>query len=156
GVRVGMNVPYNFGTGAANNYTSGDVILGKCLQLGISAVELRSQPVEMFLGAPPAGAAAADMAKWRVSAPMAKAAEFRKIYEDAGVRTEIVKFDNILTFSDDVLDYCFDLAKGLGASAISCELPVNQVEAAKRLGAFADKHQMMIGFHGHTQMTPAI
>jgi sugar phosphate isomerase/epimerase len=30
------------------------------------------------------------------------------------------------------------------------------VEAAKRLGQFADKHKIMIGFHGHTAMTPAI
>ncbi len=32
GVQVGMNVPYNFGTG---NYTTGDEILAKCVQLGV-------------------------------------------------------------------------------------------------------------------------
>ena len=31
---------------------SGDDILKNCLRLGISAVELRTQPVEVFLGAP--------------------------------------------------------------------------------------------------------
>ena len=34
GVQVGMNVPYNFGTG---NFTSGDEILQKCLTLNCSA-----------------------------------------------------------------------------------------------------------------------
>ncbi len=46
GVQVGMNVPYNFGT----NNMSGDEVLERCVQLGISAVELRTQPVELFLG----------------------------------------------------------------------------------------------------------
>src|SRR4051794_3929390 len=49
GVQVGMNVPYNFGTTPA---LSGDEILQKCIDLGVSGVELRSQPVEAFLGVP--------------------------------------------------------------------------------------------------------
>ena len=157
GVQVGMNVPYNFG----NNNMSGDEVLARCLQLGISGVELRSQPVELFLGSPAmiTGApkpSAAELRKWRVSVPMSKVQEFRKTYEDAGVAIEIVKYDGILGFTDDVLDYSFELARTLGASAISCELPPAQVTEAKRLGVFADKHQMMIGFHGHTLMTPAL
>ena len=50
GVQVGMNVPYNFGTG---NYTPGDEILAKCVQLGCSGAELRAQPVELSSGRPP-------------------------------------------------------------------------------------------------------
>jgi sugar phosphate isomerase/epimerase len=168
GVQIGLNVPYDFG----NNLMSGDDVLDGCVKLGISAVELRSQPVELFMGVPPAlfaapqrgaapdpaarKAAAEDLQKWRASAPLSKAKDFRKKYEDAGVLIQILKFDNILNFSDEVLDYAFELAKGVGANAISCELPVNQVEASKRLGQFADKHKIMIGFHGHATMTPAI
>src|SRR6476661_305419 len=48
GVQVGLNVPYSFG----NNMMTGDETLDRCLQLGVSAVELRSQPVEQFLGVP--------------------------------------------------------------------------------------------------------
>jgi sugar phosphate isomerase/epimerase len=153
GVQVGMNVPYNFGTG---NYTSGEDILARCVRLGISAVELRAQPVEMFLGGPGQRANAESLRQFRQSAPMTRAADFRHTYENAGVAIEIVKYDGILAFADDELDYAFTLAAALGARAISCELPVNQVDASKRLGQFAEKHRMMIGFHGHTQMTPAI
>src|SRR3954470_19111442 len=64
GVQVGMNVPYNFGT----RTMSADETLDRCLQLGVSAVELRSQPVELFLGAPAAG----QLAAWRPTAPMEK------------------------------------------------------------------------------------
>ena len=170
GVQIGLNVPYDFG----NNLMSGDDVLDGCVKLGVSAVELRSQPVELFMGvasalltppgrgtAGPDAAAARktasdDLGKWRASAPMTKAKDFRRKYEDAGVLIQILKFDNILNFSDAALDYAFELAHTLGAGAISCELPVDNVEAAKRLGQFADKHKIMVGFHGHTAMTPAI
>jgi sugar phosphate isomerase/epimerase len=156
GVQVGMNAPYNFGSGAANNYMSGDEVLAKCLQLGISAVELRSQPVEASMGGPGRGSAADVLSTWRTSVPATAALAFRRKFEDAGVKIEILKFDGFTNFTDPVLDYAFELAKGVGARAISCELPVRQVEVARRLGQFADKHQIMIGFHGHTEMTPAL
>jgi len=49
-----------------------------------------------------------------------------------------------------VVEYCFALAKALGAHAISCEIPLSRT---KWLGAFADKHKMMVGYHGHTNIT---
>ena len=173
GVQVGLNVPYNFG----NNWLSGDETLARCVDLGVSAVELRSQPVELFLGspaAPPArGSAAAGggrgtptpeeaaarkaaadtLRKWRASVPMDTVKAFRKKYEDAGVRIEIVKYDGIYAMADDEIDYCFRLASTLGARAISCEMAVDDT---KRLGQFADKHKMMVGYHGHAKATPAM
>ena len=57
-----MNVPYNFGMG---NYMTGDEILSRSVQLGISGVELRMQPVELFMGSPEAATAAAAAARGR-------------------------------------------------------------------------------------------
>jgi sugar phosphate isomerase/epimerase len=165
GVQVGLNVPYSFG----NNMMTGDETLDRCLQLGVSGVELRSQPVEQFLGVPlnltsPRGrstpppdpaaqkANAEELSKWRAGVAMTKVQDFRKKWEDAGVAIEIVKFDGIYNFPDDVLDYAFNLAKNLGARAISCEIDVPQT---KRVGQFADKHKMMVGYHGHTATGPA-
>jgi sugar phosphate isomerase/epimerase len=156
GVQVGMNAPYNFGSGAGNNYMSGDEVLAKCLELGISAVELRSQPVERFMGGPGQGSAADVLRTWRTSVPTAAALPLRQKFEDAGVKIEILKFDGFTNFTDELLDYAFALAKAVGARGISCELPVQQVEVSRRLGQFADKHKMMIGFHGHATMTPAV
>jgi sugar phosphate isomerase/epimerase len=167
GVQVGMNVPYNFG---GTPVLTSDQILEKCIELGVSGVELRSQPVEAFLGLPPSLVAsrgrrgspppdpevqkanAEELRKWRVAVPMSKVKEFRKKWNDAGVLIEIVKYDGIYNFTDDVLDYAFELAKNLGARAISCEIDVAQ---ARRVGQFADKHKMMVGYHGHTETGPA-
>jgi len=95
---------------------------------------------------------AADEAleKWRLSQSMDGFKRFRKKYEDAGLLIQIVKFDGINTMADPAVDYCFEVAKNLGAHAISCEIPLSRT---KRLGEFADKHKMMVGYHGHTNLT---
>jgi sugar phosphate isomerase/epimerase len=166
GVQIGLNAPYNFG----DLTLSGDEVLQRTVQLGISGLELRSQPAEVFAGVPaelinrrragqPAPdeaaqkAAADELQKRRLALPMSKFKEFRKKYEDAGVLIEIVKFDNIYAQSDDVLDYFFELARTLGGRAISCEISKN-LDDTKRLGQFADKHKMMVGYHGHTETGP--
>ena len=57
GVMIGMNVPYNFGGRTAPV----DEIIDKCVQLDVSGLELRTQPVESFLGLPDALVTAAGM-----------------------------------------------------------------------------------------------
>ena len=95
---------------------------------------------------------AEELRKWRLSVPMDKAKEFRKKYDDAGILIEIVKFDGIYALTDDELDYAFQLAKNLGARAISSEIAA---DGTKRLGQFADKHKLMVGYHGHDATGPA-
>ena len=48
GVQVGINAPYSF----HNLPASADDVEKYCVDLGLSAVELRSQPVEEFFGCP--------------------------------------------------------------------------------------------------------
>src|SRR5437868_2129410 len=103
GVQIGLNVPYSF----SDMGMSGEDVLKNCVQLGISGVELRTQPVEVFLGLPeksaskgnPAGDSAAStpghLAQLRKSVSMDRVREFRKKYETAGVLIEIVKVDGI-------------------------------------------------------------
>jgi len=95
-------------------------------------------------------AAADELRTWRLAASMDTVKAFRKKYEDAGVKIDIVKVDAIDTFSDEEIDYMFGLARTAGAKAISCEIPLSHT---KRLGAFGEKHKMMIGYHGHTDVT---
>ena len=83
---------------------------------------------------------------------MEKVRSVRKLFDDAGVFVEIVKVDGIFAMTDDVVDYEFALAKNLGARAISTEIAVPDT---KRLGQFADKHEMMVGYHGHATTTAA-
>ena len=158
GVQVGLNVPYNYGT----RTMPVDEVIDRTVKLGVSAVELRSQPIELFMGAPmdvlepgrdreKQKLAAEQLRAWRVKTPANGAAAVRKKFEDAGVKVDVVKFDGIYNFSDPELDYAFGLAKAAGARSISCEL---EHEGTARLGKFADKHRFPIAYHGHTK-TPA-
>jgi sugar phosphate isomerase/epimerase len=153
GVTVGMNVPYNFGT----RTMPADEVIAKTTQLNVSAVELRSQPIELLMGAPmsalePARGAQKEAAEalraWRLQSKASDAAKAKKQFDAAGIKIDIVKFDNIYNFTDPELDYAFALAKAAGARAISCEL---EVEGAKRVGQLADKHSFPVGYHGHTK-----
>jgi sugar phosphate isomerase/epimerase len=49
GVEVGLNVPYSFGTRTA---MTAEDILARCVQIGISDVELRAQAIENSFGLP--------------------------------------------------------------------------------------------------------
>ena len=162
GVQMGLNVPYSFG----NSLMSGDDILKNCVTLGLGGVELRTQPVEAFLGVPAdlispknavvkgtAAANAEGLRKWRSSVSLDRVKEFRAKYEKAGVMISIVKVDGIFKMSDEELDYAFNLAKALGGRAISSEIS-RKDEELKRIGQFANKHQLMVGYHGHAATTP--
>lgn len=159
GVLIGLNVPYSFG----NIGMSGDEVLDNCVKLGLSGVELRTQPVEAFLGAPPIGGkgktpkdegAAAKLREWREAQDVSKAAAFKQKWNEAGVLIEIVKVDGLFKMSDGELDYAFKLAKTLGARAISTEISHSDDEL-KRVGQFADKHQFLVAYHGHATTGPA-
>ncbi len=91
-----------------------------------------------------------ELRKWRLSVSMDKFKDLRKKYGDAGVTIDIVKFGLSARMSDDEVDYCFQVAKALGSRYITCEPPVSET---KRIGAFAEKHKLMVGYHGHSNVT---
>ena len=190
GVQIGIIAPYAF-QGAASTLQE---VLARTIEVGLSAVELRGDLVEIFAGLPPdpaapapppasgaaaagrgAGAAAgapaapaapaapptaaelaaqrsraAAVRKWRISQNFDKYREARQMYERAGVAIQIVRFPLNDSWTDDEIDYAFNAAKALGARAIHCEPPLSQT---KRLGLFADKHKMMLGYHNHANVT---
>ena len=180
GVQVGINAPYSFHNmpGGADDIVSYCTQTGiGALELRLQPVEAFLKAPAPWVAPPrppaPQAAGAAPkkgggrapltpeqeaerkaaneaLEKWRLSQSMDGFKTFRKKYEDTGLLIQIVKFDGIDAMKDDVVDYCFEVAKALGAHAISCEIPVSR---SKRLGAFGDKHKMMIGYHGHGNLT---
>jgi sugar phosphate isomerase/epimerase len=165
-------------------------IIKYCKEAGVSSIELMSNDVEEYLGAPknprmgmfgtppgtrpspgaqpPAGAPPAgppqrreltpeqqaavakfnqDLKAWRLSLPMTKYEEVRRMFDNAGIKIHIVKFSPA-RWSDEEIDYAFKAAKALGAKGITDELGE---EAVKKLGPFAEKHGMYAIFHNHMQ-----
>jgi sugar phosphate isomerase/epimerase len=88
-----------------------------------------------------------DIKVWRISLPMSKVEEVRKMFDNAGISIHIVKFSPS-GWSDEEIDYAFNVAKILGAKGVSDEIGK---ESVKRLAPFAEKHGMYAIFHSHMQ-----
>ena len=151
--------------------SSAPELLKYVTELGISAVELMGDAAENFAGAPasrppafgggrreltPEQRAAmqkiADERKaWRLSVPMQKYKDLRKMYNEAGVSIEIVKLGLDSKMSDEEYEYVFNVAKALGSHSVTMELPTDE-KLTQRIGDFAAKYKIYAGYHNHTQV----
>ncbi len=144
-------------------------MLRYCLESGISSIELMGSVAEQYAGIPPspprsprgvemseeeqaeqrqqAEEARLRQREWRLSASMEKFAELRKMYNDSGVNIHIVKFAPA-GWTDEEIDYAFKAAKVMGAGGVTNEIGH---EDCKRLGKFAEKHNMYAIYHNHGQ-----
>jgi sugar phosphate isomerase/epimerase len=94
-----------------------------------------------------------EIAHWRSSVSMDKFIQLRKMYNDAGVSIYAWKPSALGEKNTDAeIDYALRVAKELGASHVTVELPANSAQS-KRLGAFADQHKIGVAYHGHLQQT---
>jgi sugar phosphate isomerase/epimerase len=164
GVQVGA-ITYSWRSmpGTAND------IIGYCNMAGISSLELMGNVAEEYAGIPAAppraprsvtqteeertafkkAMAEANEARrrWRVSQPMKKFEDLRRLFGDAGISIHIAKFSPA-NWTDEEIDYSFNAARALGARAVCNEIGE---EACRRLAPFAEKHQMFAVFHQHMQ-----
>ena len=101
---------------------------------------------EAQIAAARANPRAQELLKWRKSVSMDKFKEVRKKTNDAGINIGILCFNMTESITDDEIEFAFVMAKALGAKALSSS---TQVTVAKRVAPFAEKHKMLIGFHGH-------
>ncbi|WP_263409908.1 sugar phosphate isomerase/epimerase family protein [Terriglobus tenax] len=97
---------------------------------------------------------AEDLKKFRLSVPMSKYEELKKIYADAGCSIYAFKITLNMAMEDAEFDYAFKAAKACGASHLTMEMPDGKPELTKRIGEFASKYKMMMGYHAHLQATP--
>jgi sugar phosphate isomerase/epimerase len=172
GVQIGA-ITYSFRSLPVN----AEQILSYCLDANISAIELMGVTAEAFAGAPntsteprpmPQGsqrptmtpeqvaeqeARAKELAAWRSTVAMDKFIQLRKMYNDAGVSIYAWKPNALGEKNTDVeVDYALRVAKELGATHVTVELPKDPAQS-KRLGALAEKRKITIAYHGHLQQT---
>lgn len=163
GVNIGV-ITYSF----RSMPDSAEDLLGYLVELGLGNVELMSDPAEEFAGAParpstsrrrPRNMSDAERAewqnyaeelyRWRTTTSMDKYKQLRKKYNKEGVTIDVIKFGSMAQMSDEEIDYCFHVAKAVGAKGITLEI---SDEAAQKLAPFATKHKRLIGYHNHTQV----
>ena len=80
---------------------------------------------------------------WRLGLDLSKVEGARKLLSDAGISAHIVKMEPSRMGSDEEIDYAFKVAKAMGAKAVTDEI---NLETAKRVAPFAEKHGMYMAF----------
>lgn len=95
-----------------------------------------------------------EITKWRLSAPLTKFEQMRKMYNAAGVKIYGFKPDAFgMQSSDAEIEYGLRAAKMLGANQVTLEHPGNDAHTLK-LGTMAQKQGIKVAYHGHEQQTP--
>jgi sugar phosphate isomerase/epimerase len=156
-----------------------DQLLQFCLDANVSAIEMMGDPAELFAGKPKnpnpirmtppkpgqpmqrpqltdeqkAQLAAYNktVAEWRATTSMDKFKEVRKKFNDAGVTIYAFKPNAFEVNSTDAeIEYGMKAAKALGATSVTVEIPTDPAQT-QRLGDFAKKHKVYVGYHAHLQ-----
>jgi hypothetical protein len=86
------------------------------------------------------------LAHWRGSATGDTWKGVRKKINDAGIELALLCYNMQDRMKDEDIEYGFAMAKGLGGKAMTTSTTLTM---AKRIPPIADKHKMMVGYHGH-------
>jgi sugar phosphate isomerase/epimerase len=162
GVQIGA-ITYSF-----NRIASPDPgeIIKAYVEIGLGEAELMSNHCEALAGAPAMPgfgrggrgqqltpeqqaerkAAAEKLADWRKSTSAGTWKAVTKKFNDAGVDVALLCYNMQDSMKDDDIEYGFTMAKGLGVKGITTSTTLTM---AKRIAPLADKHKLLVGYHGH-------
>jgi sugar phosphate isomerase/epimerase len=149
GVRIGC-ITYSY----RGEIDSAEDTLKALIEDGLSEVEMMPGPIQSFAGMAGgnrrgAGQQSAEPTDEQRQAQLARCAELRKLYSDAGVNIHLHKIP--FGKSDAAVDFNFEVAKALGCVGITLE---RSEAMAKRLAPFAERHKVWVAFHNHTNNYP--
>ncbi len=116
------------------------------VQSGLNSTELMGGPVEEYAGIPKVRDPKV-IKEWRTTVKMDKFKEIRKMFDKKKVKIDILKLGDP-KWSDEEIDYAFNVCKVLGARGISMEI---SEQTAKRMAPFAKKHNLYVILHNHLQ-----
>ncbi len=91
-------------------------------------------------------AAEAKLAEWRMSTSPATWKAVTKKFNDAGVALSLLCYNMRDAMSDADIEYGFEMARALGVKGITTSTTMTM---AKRIAPIADKHKLLVGYHGH-------
>ncbi len=93
-------------------------------------------------------AATEKVTAWRAGTGPSTWKAVRQKFNDAGVEVALLCYNMRDAMKDEDIEYGFAMAQGLGVKAISTSTTLTM---AKRIAPIADKHKLMVGYHGHDQ-----
>jgi sugar phosphate isomerase/epimerase len=163
GVQIGA-ITYSF-----RGMNDPDEIIRAMADIGLGEAELMSNHAEAAAGAPaqnPGGgrgrgrgqmtpeqqaamrAHQEELKKWRASTSPGTFQSVRKKFNTAGIDVALLCYNMQDSMTGDDIEYGFQMAKALGVKGITTSTTVSM---SKRIAPLADKHRLMVGYHGHDQ-----
>src|SRR4030095_16217564 len=135
-----------------------DVVIKAMTEAGLTECELFAAQLEpaqpqFGRGQPPSPEqvkAPEELRRWRVETPIAHFRDVKKKFDAAGITVHAFCWNMNNSFTDAEIDRGFEIGKALGAKVLTSS---TTLDVAKRIDPIADKHQMPIGMHGHSNLT---
>ena len=157
GVRVGAQ-SYSFrGLPRPAGADLTDALVAAYTEVGLGDCELWSPQIEPVASAagrgntPEAAQARAQardaLRTFRIATPLDHFRGIRKKFDTAGITISAFNYSFGADFTDPEIDRGFEIANALGARIITAS---TTVEVAKRVTPFAEKHQMDVAVHNHS------
>ena len=165
GVQIGA-ITYSF-----NRIASPDpqAIINAYVEIGLGEAELMSNHCEALAGAPampvfrrPAPGsgrpqltpeqieerktAQEKLTQWRSGVNASTWKTVARKFDDAGIQLALLCYNMQDSMKDDDIEYGFQMARALGVKGITTSTTLTM---AKRIAPFADKHKLLVGYHGH-------
>jgi sugar phosphate isomerase/epimerase len=123
-----------------------DAMIAAMVEVGLGECELWQGHVEPRNSGPDRRA---ELRKWRTSVALDHFQDIRKKFDDAGITISAYNYSFRDDFSDEEIDRGFEMAKALGAKALTAS---STVSVTRRVAPVAAKHKMMVGMHGHDNL----
>ena len=87
---------------------------------------------------------------WRLETPLDHFRQVGEKFKKAGIDIYAYNYSPNNSFTDAEIDRGFEMTKALGAQIITAS---TQLDTAKRIAPFAEKHKMIVAMHGHSNIT---
>ena len=144
GVQVGA-ITYSF-----RALSDAQSIVKAMVSMGLGEVELMSNHAEALGGAPVGPNSAEALSTWRKHVTADTWAAVRRVFDSVGIELRSLCYNmNVRTMSDADIEYGLSMAKQLGVKVMSTS---TQVSMARRVAPLADRHQVIVAFHGHANV----
>jgi len=118
-----------------------DVIIDAMKRCRVSECELFAPQVE------PRQKTRDELRAWRLNTPIDHFREVKKKFDAAGMSIYAYNYSFSRDMTDAEIDRGFEMTRALGANIITASTTLT---VAKRVVPFADKHQMTVAMHGHS------
>jgi sugar phosphate isomerase/epimerase len=162
GVRLGVQT-YSFRQlprAGGNDHVQ--VIIDAMKQCGLRECELFAPQVEPQFDAPGGAGgrrggppearqkAREDLRAWRTSTPIDHFRGVKQKFDAAGMTIYAYNYSFGADMTDEEIDRGFEMARALGANIITAS---TRLDVAQRVVPFAERRQMIVAMHGHSNKT---